>query len=60
MKKPPPELDKIVDLVLSYHPVKTPKKKPKKRIKKLLKGTQVYNSLFNGTDRPPSQMFSTY
>jgi hypothetical protein len=45
MKKPPPELDKIVDLVLSYHPVKTPKKKPKKRIKKLLKGTQVYNSL---------------
>jgi len=34
MKKIPPELDKIVDVVLSYRPKKLKKKKKKKRIKK--------------------------
>jgi hypothetical protein len=40
-KNTPPELDKIVDVVLSYRP--KPKKK-KKRAKKNLKGSQLYNS----------------
>lgn len=34
MKKVPPELDKIVDIVLAYRPKKKTKKKIKKRIKK--------------------------
>jgi len=34
MKKPPPILDKIVDVVLSYRPKPLPKKNQKKRIKK--------------------------
>ncbi len=34
MKKTPSELDKIVDVVLSYCPKKLKKKKNKKRIKK--------------------------
>ena len=34
MKKVPPELDKIVDLVLAYRPKKKKKKKGKKHDKK--------------------------
>lgn len=34
MKKPPPILDKIVDVVLSYRPKPLPKKKLKKHRKK--------------------------
>jgi hypothetical protein len=34
MKKVPPELDKIVDIVLAYKPKKKRKKKGKKRDKK--------------------------
>jgi hypothetical protein len=34
MKKVPPELDEIVDLVLAYRPKKKIKKKGKKRDKK--------------------------
>jgi hypothetical protein len=34
MKKVPPELDEIVDLVLAYRPKKKMKKKGKKRGKK--------------------------
>lgn len=34
MKKVPPELDRIVDKVLSYRPKPLPKKKRKKRKKK--------------------------
>ena len=34
MKKVPPELDKIVDLVLVYHPKKKTKKRSKKYVKK--------------------------
>jgi hypothetical protein len=34
MKKVPPELDKIVDIVLAYRPKKKTKKRNKKRVKK--------------------------
>jgi hypothetical protein len=34
MKKVPPELDQIVDIVLAYKPKKKTKKKGEKRVKK--------------------------
>ena len=34
MKKVPPELDKIVDIVLAYRPKKKTKKRNKKRVEK--------------------------
>ena len=43
MKKVPPELDKIVDIVLAYKPKKKTKKRSKKCVKNL-KGSQIYNS----------------
>jgi DnaJ-class molecular chaperone len=43
MKKVPPELDKIVDIVLAYRPKKKEKKRQQKRSKNM-RGSQVYNS----------------